>query len=488
MTQENNVQRIMVVGDAFHQLPAFLALMGKEVVCVDSRKSNSMDSYTDLIRFRLRKRELENISFNVRSVHSYIQDLNPEEHGLEPNSFDLITFFDLVPAAVGKVGDWVLKSKEVLKEDAYIVVDEYRRFSGKKMLGHVEEIFSNVRLVNETRFSNGRYLPGGNNRLYRIKNTGELSAIAGATEMTVDAACKVIEENVPDISEKELYYIKKIADKILDPYFEIMKKEGERRYKVLVIGDRPRYLSMLLNLVGRDDITTGVIGKIDDIDRYGFVDNEFDMVVIDDSDGKMSEEDAARTLERLKNTLQWFTSYVSICVLSPDEIKFRVSEAFNRFRLLGRHIEDLNGPAFDDVDMWRVSPHPARIKKMEKAQNLESTEEVFRIDAMMKAIMTSVSAGEDANIGELIRKGIVADKEEEVDIEALVKNTGRREGKIFTETERYMKSLAKESEEYPIDVPVDLSAYPKRRSYCKYTYMGTFGLKMQKYPEYQVYF
>jgi len=167
---KHDVERVMVVGNALTYVPVLLAFMGKKVVFVDQDPTPGTATGVEIAISRVLGKTGIDTKDKISFITAEIGTLDLASHGLEPNSFDVITFFDLIGGI--PVGDpmlWMKKSRELLKEGtAYLFIDE----DDDAIRRPLELCFSqNKVLAGGKRFyAGGMYNLNATNRFYEVEN------------------------------------------------------------------------------------------------------------------------------------------------------------------------------------------------------------------------------------------------------------------------------------------------------------------------------
>ncbi|MCP4653579.1 MAG: hypothetical protein GY858_09410 [Candidatus Omnitrophica bacterium] len=171
---DSGINKVLIVGSGQRNLPTMLALMGKEVTCV------SMERKRDRVFMMDAEEQLEesglDIDLKVNFILGEIGSLDIDDNGLTRGSYDLVTFIDLVGGdPTGKPKQWLLKAKELLKPDGYVVIDIDPR--GKDtIVRHFDDVFPEARLV--SRGIGGTYNSLATNWFLQI-GAGSSSAVGG---------------------------------------------------------------------------------------------------------------------------------------------------------------------------------------------------------------------------------------------------------------------------------------------------------------------
>ncbi|MFA7652574.1 MAG: GNAT family N-acetyltransferase, partial [Candidatus Omnitrophota bacterium] len=171
------IEKIMVVGMGLRYLPLLSAMVDKQVVFVnkDIARLNIVRDDAHTINALLKgSREKLRIEF----IQGEIGSLDIKVNNLEPESFDLITFVDLIGGIPqGNPGDWLLKAKVLLKPEGYLVIDEDKAREGlSSLIDYFSDIFPEYEQL-----AGGAYLKGAwngersKNRFLKIKSSGLLS-------------------------------------------------------------------------------------------------------------------------------------------------------------------------------------------------------------------------------------------------------------------------------------------------------------------------
>lgn len=164
------VNKIVVAGSGVFYFPILMALIGKEVVFVDFNQGviDSLNSELNGVRKRLEEQG-KDISLNIKVITEEIGGLDIDANHLERRSFDLVTFVGLVggPEAVGGPLNWLRKAKELLKPEAYLVIDEATRSDNDTIMRHFYSIFHDAEpLLPPDVYFRSRY--GSRNNLYKV--------------------------------------------------------------------------------------------------------------------------------------------------------------------------------------------------------------------------------------------------------------------------------------------------------------------------------
>jgi hypothetical protein len=107
-------------------------------------------------------------NISVQIITSEIGALDLVEHGVTAHSFDLVTFIDMIgPEPKGDPSKWLLKAKELLKQQGYLIIDERDNW----MIDALHERFPQHEMLSEGRYLMGEYEGSySQNRFYRVKN------------------------------------------------------------------------------------------------------------------------------------------------------------------------------------------------------------------------------------------------------------------------------------------------------------------------------
>jgi len=168
------IHKAMVVGVGLGYLPILLALMGKEVVYVDHDPyilESVQGVWETMKKAALKSGITAPLSF--RAIKSEIGALELIKNGLTPHSFDLITFIDLIGGMPkGNPEDWLLKAREILRPEGYLVVDESP--GADTITKYFSVIFPRYdRLAGGAYFEGSYNGPGSQNRFYKVENSSE---------------------------------------------------------------------------------------------------------------------------------------------------------------------------------------------------------------------------------------------------------------------------------------------------------------------------
>ena len=162
------INKIMVVGNGASLLAPLLALMGKDVTFVDQ----------DPGAIRLLKLEIMRVKhktgrdLNIKTVCSEIGTLKyiHDDYDIQENSYDLITFMDLVGGIpIGEPEQWLLTARKFLKEKGYILIDETCE-ARNTMHRYFHKVFPLSKPVANGRLFRGDYNSYAVNRFYSVEN------------------------------------------------------------------------------------------------------------------------------------------------------------------------------------------------------------------------------------------------------------------------------------------------------------------------------
>ncbi|MBI4167468.1 MAG: class I SAM-dependent methyltransferase [Candidatus Aenigmarchaeota archaeon] len=121
------IQKILMAGNGLFYAHFLLALTGKKVTFVDQDSQTIWEAQELMRRINNRlRRESKHGRLAMDFVDSEIGELDIDRHGLLRNSYDLVTFFDLLgfSDAVGNPRTWLPKAQELMKPEGYLVIDE----------------------------------------------------------------------------------------------------------------------------------------------------------------------------------------------------------------------------------------------------------------------------------------------------------------------------------------------------------------------------
>ena len=168
---EHPIEKGMVVGSGVPHLPYLLALTGVDVTVVDAGVEMGLFKRMQTSVEELLRVEKVNAPLQIRYIQDEFGALSLPENNLEPGTFDLITLVELVGGRpVGSPKAWLLKARELLKPEAYLVVDDTSGGTDR-ITTHFSEVFPEHEVI-KTGF-NGvpRYSTlRSNNTLYRVIN------------------------------------------------------------------------------------------------------------------------------------------------------------------------------------------------------------------------------------------------------------------------------------------------------------------------------
>jgi Zn-dependent protease/ubiquinone/menaquinone biosynthesis C-methylase UbiE len=169
------IDKVVIVGAGLRELPVLLSLMGKEVIFVDmdTVMRDSVARRHTLIMKKLAARGISPVK-PVRYIEAEIGELDLEDHGISPASFDLITFAELIgPEPKGDPGKWFRKAGELLKSRGYILIDEHD-MGHSRVLETFREVFPlHEKAAGGKKFTGEYNGPESDNRLYRVRNLPE---------------------------------------------------------------------------------------------------------------------------------------------------------------------------------------------------------------------------------------------------------------------------------------------------------------------------
>ncbi|MDD5662034.1 MAG: 50S ribosomal protein L11 methyltransferase [Candidatus Omnitrophica bacterium] len=167
------IEKIMVVGMGLRYLPLLLAMVGKQVVFVnkDIARLNIVQNDARTINALLKEPRKK---LRIEFIQGEIGSLDIKANNLEPESFDLVTFVDLIGGIPqGNPRDWLLKAKVLLKPEGYLVIDEDKAREGQSsLIDYFSDIFPEYEQL-----AGGAYLKGAwngersKNRFLKIKSS-----------------------------------------------------------------------------------------------------------------------------------------------------------------------------------------------------------------------------------------------------------------------------------------------------------------------------
>lgn len=165
---EHPIDNILITGAGLSCLPFLLALTGKTVTFVnlDYTMSISMQQIADDVNKELARIGIEE-NIAIQTITGEIGALNLTEYGLNPHSFDLVTFIDMIGVVPkGNPSTWLSKARELLKQEGYLVIDERDGWMA------ISEHFPQYEVLSEGRYFMGDYEGiHSQNRFYRVRNS-----------------------------------------------------------------------------------------------------------------------------------------------------------------------------------------------------------------------------------------------------------------------------------------------------------------------------
>ncbi|MGD2278492.1 MAG: GNAT family N-acetyltransferase [Candidatus Omnitrophota bacterium] len=212
------IDRIMIVGTGLIMLPLLLALTGKNVTLVglDPVWEKAMPELVRVVNDELVKAGKFG-DIEIKALTSEIGALDLEEHGLEPHSFDLVTFIDLIGTAYpkGEPSAWIRKAEELLKPEAYLVADESQGLITEAF----DETFPRREMLSGGVYFKGAYeAEGSKNRFYRISNASKTRPeVPGMAKKKPAAGA---EEKLTEVPDNRKMAIKEFA-----ALLELLKKD-----------------------------------------------------------------------------------------------------------------------------------------------------------------------------------------------------------------------------------------------------------------------
>ena len=139
------IDNALIVGNSLIYISILLAAMGKTVTYVDAEKRNM-----SVMRTIIEGAESDlGRSLPIRVVEGEIGTLALEEKGIDPHSFDLVTFMDLAGGVqVGEPKKWLEKARELIRDEGYVVIDARREhYMSDTIREHLDEVFPVNRLL-----------------------------------------------------------------------------------------------------------------------------------------------------------------------------------------------------------------------------------------------------------------------------------------------------------------------------------------------------
>jgi hypothetical protein len=162
------IDNILITGAGLSSLPFLLALTGKTVTFVnlDPEMTKSMQQVVDDVNKDLARIGIEG-HIGIKTITGEIGALDLTEHGLNPHSFDLVTFIDMIGGIPkGNPSNWLSKARELLKQEGYLVIDERDGWLA------ISKHFPQYEVLSEGRYFMGDYEGiHSQNRFYRVKNS-----------------------------------------------------------------------------------------------------------------------------------------------------------------------------------------------------------------------------------------------------------------------------------------------------------------------------